>query len=286
MISASPTTRMRIEPYALAATAATAVPPTRAPSIGRVPNGRKTRAIASPTRKLITHHDLGAVRRSSYGDAESCMKPSLARCEDLVDARVRSAPVSGTSAALTPPADAVAPVRHPDAPAPGEPLGAHYEHCFGCGGGQPHGLHLEARAGEGVRITAEFTVRPVHQGAPGLAHGGVLATALDETLGSLNWLLRTIAVTGRLETDFVRPVPVDTVLYLEAEVTAVVSRKIYCTASGRIGGPDGPVAVRADALFVEVKVDHFIDNGRPEEIRAAMNDPDQIRRARAFEVNP
>ncbi len=148
------------------------------------------------------------------------------------------------------------------------------------------GLHLAARAGEGVTITAEFTVRAAHQGAPGLAHGGVLASALDETLGSLNWLLRTIAVTGRLETDFVRPVPVDTVLYLEAEVTAVVNRKIYSTATGRIGGPEGPVAVRADALFIEVKVDHFIDNGRPQEIRAAMDDPDQVRRTRAFEVNP
>lgn len=194
--------------------------------------------------------------------------------------------MSGTSAALKPPAEAIAPVRHPDAPAPGELIGAHYEHCFGCGGGQAHGLHLAARAGEGVAITAEFTVREAHQGAPGLAHGGVLATALDETLGSLNWLLRVIAVTGRLETDFVRPVPLGTVLFLEAEVTAVAGRKIYSTATGRIGGPDGPVAVRADALFIEVKVDHFIDNGRQEEIRAAMNDPDQIRRSRAFEVNP
>nr|WP_236569011.1 PaaI family thioesterase [Streptomyces microflavus] len=187
---------------------------------------------------------------------------------------------------MTPPADAVAPVRHPDAPAPGELLGAHYEHCFGCGEGQPHGLHLQARAGEGVSVTAEFTVKPAHQGAPGLAHGGVLATALDETLGSLNWLLRTIAVTGRLETDFVRPVPVDTVLHLDARITAVHGRKIYSTATGRIGGPEGPVAVRADALFIEVKVDHFIENGRPAEIRAAMADPDQVKRARAFEVNP
>ncbi|MEU7100740.1 hotdog fold domain-containing protein [Streptomyces longwoodensis] len=194
--------------------------------------------------------------------------------------------MSGTSPALRPPADAVAPVRHPDAPAPGELLGAHYEHCFGCGGGQPHGLHLEARAGEGVTIAAEFTVRPAHQGAPGLAHGGVLASALDETLGSLNWLLRTIAVTGRLETDFVRPVPVGTTLHLQAEVTAVAGRKIYATATGRIGAPDGPVAVRADALFVEVKVDHFVQHGRDEEIQAAMSDPDQVRRARAFEVNP
>ncbi|WP_217237425.1 PaaI family thioesterase [Streptomyces sp. AC555_RSS877] len=194
--------------------------------------------------------------------------------------------MSRTSAALEPPADAVRPVRHPDAPAPGELLGAHYEHCFGCGDGQPHGLHLQARAGEGVTITAEFIVQPAHQGAPGLAHGGVLTSALDETLGSLNWLLRTIAVTGRLETDFVRPVPVGTTLHLQAEVTAVAGRKIYSTATGRVGGPDGPVAVRAEALFIEVKVDHFVENGRQEEIRAAMEDPDQVRRARAFEVNP
>ncbi|MCX5386179.1 PaaI family thioesterase [Streptomyces sp. NBC_00083] len=194
--------------------------------------------------------------------------------------------MTATSASLTPPADAIAPVRHAEAPAPGELLGAHYGHCFGCGDGQPHGLHLAARAGKGVTVTAEFTVREAHQGAPGLAHGGVLATALDETLGSLNWLLRVIAVTGRLETDFVRPVPVGTVLHLEAEVTAVAGRKIYSRATGRIGGPEGPVAVRAQALFIEVKVDHFIDNGRPAEIQAAMSDPDQVRRARAFEVNP
>ena len=187
---------------------------------------------------------------------------------------------------LTPPPGAVAAVRHPGAPAPGELLGSHYEHCFGCGGGQPHGLHLETRAGEGVNVTAEFTVRPVHQGAPGLAHGGVLTTALDETMGSLGWLMHVIAVTGRLETDFVRPVPVDTVLHLGATVAAVHGRKIFTSATGRIGGPEGPVAVRADALFIQVKVEHFTDHGRDEEIQAAMADPDQVRRARAFEVNP
>jgi acyl-coenzyme A thioesterase PaaI-like protein len=182
--------------------------------------------------------------------------------------------------------DARPPERHPEAPAPGELLGPHYDQCFGCGGGQDHGLHLAARAGEGVSVTAEFTVKAAHQGAPGLAHGGVLATALDETLGSLNWMLRTIAVTGRLETDFLRPVPVDSTLYLDAEVTGVAGRKIFSRATGRIGAPDGPVAVRAEAVFIEVKVDHFVKNGRPEEIRAAMADPDQVRRARAFEVNP
>ena len=177
-------------------------------------------------------------------------------------------------------------MRHPDAPAPGELLGTHYEHCFGCGESQAHGLHLAPRAGEGVTVTAEFAVRPAHQGAPGLAHGGVLTAALDELLGSLNWLLRTIAVTGRLETDFVRPVPIGATLHLEGRVKAVEGRKVYSTATGRIGGPDGPVAVRADALFIEVGVEHFADHGRAEEIRAVRDDPDLMRRVRAFEVNP
>ncbi|MYS25221.1 PaaI family thioesterase [Streptomyces sp. SID4948] len=187
---------------------------------------------------------------------------------------------------MTPPPDATAPVRHPDAPAPGELLGAHYDQCFGCGGGQPHGLHLAARAGEGVAVTAEFTVQAAHQGAPGLAHGGVLAAALDETLGSLSWLRRVIAVTGRLESDFLRPVPVGATLHLAARCTGVAGRKMYASAEGRIGGPAGPVAVRAEALFIEVKVDHFTSNGRPAEIEAAMADPDQVKVARAFEVNP
>ncbi|MEK8172787.1 PaaI family thioesterase [Streptomyces sp. M19] len=174
----------------------------------------------------------------------------------------------------------------PEAPVPGEPIGAHYDRCFGCGSAQPHGLHLQTRAAEGVAITAEFRVRTAHQGAPGLAHGGVLTAALDEALGALGWLQRVIAVTGRLETDFLQPVPVGSVLFLEAAVTAVAGRKIYASATGRIGGPEGAVAVRADALFIEVDLDHFITNGRPDEINEALADPDQIKVARAFEVNP
>jgi len=177
-------------------------------------------------------------------------------------------------------------VRHPKAPEPGTLLGSHYDQCFGCGDGQPHGLHLETRAAEGVVVTAEFTVRPAHQGAPGLAHGGVLAAALDETLGGLQWLLQTIAVTGRLETEYVRPVPVGTTLHLQARCTGIAGRKIYTTAEGRIGSPEGPVAIRADALFIEVQLEHFTRNGRPEEIKAALADPDQVKVARAFEVNP
>jgi acyl-coenzyme A thioesterase PaaI-like protein len=187
---------------------------------------------------------------------------------------------------LTPPPDAAPPVRHPEAPAPGELIGSHYDFCFACGPAQPSGLHLAARAGEGVEIFAEFTVAPTHQGGPGLAHGGVLVTAMDDALGTLNWLLHTASVTARLETDFRRPVPVDSTLYLHTWVEAVAGRKIYCSGEARLDAPDGPVALTARALFIQVRLEHFVNHGRPEDIKAAMDNPDLHKRARAFEVNP
>ncbi|RKE21567.1 PaaI family thioesterase [Streptomyces sp. TLI_171] len=186
----------------------------------------------------------------------------------------------------TPPADAELPERSPLAPAPGTVIGSHYDECFGCGPHHPQGLQLTAVAGEHLDVTAQFTVKPAHQGGPGLAHGGVLVSAMDETLGTLNWLLGAPAVTGRLETDFVRPVPVDSELHIHARVTGVHGRKVYSAAEGRIGGPEGPVAIRAQALFIQVKLEHFTTHGRPEDVQKILDDPDQIKRARAFEVNP
>jgi acyl-coenzyme A thioesterase PaaI-like protein len=184
-----------------------------------------------------------------------------------------------------PPADAVAPRRAPDAPAPGAQIRSHFRLCFGCGLDHPTGLHLSIVAGEGVSARAELIIGVHHQGAPGLAHGGLLAAAFDETLGSLNWLLRQPAVTARLETDFLRPVPVGSSLFIEAEIVGVAGRKVYTVAEGHLGSPDGPVAVRAAALFVQVGLEHFTRHGRPQDVAAARAevasgaDP-------AYEVNP
>jgi acyl-coenzyme A thioesterase PaaI-like protein len=189
-------------------------------------------------------------------------------------------------ASTTPPPDAVLPAPHPNAPKPGTKLGSHYSKCFGCGDDVAGGLRVSSTVGDGLSVTTEFTVTENHQGAPGLAHGGLLALAFDEALGAVNWLLGAIAVTGRLETDYLRPVPVGTTLHIEAHCDGVAGRKIYTSAVGRLGGPDGEVAVRATAIFISVGVDHFLENGRLEDVQEAVHDPEQIRAARAFEVNP
>lgn len=166
------------------------------------------------------------------------------------------------SAATTPPPGAEPPVRAPEAPPPGTALGPHYAHCFGCGDAHPTGLHLQVTAGEGVSVQARFTVTDDHQGAPGLAHGGLLSVAFDEAMGFLLTLLRQPAVTGRLETDYLRPVPVGATLHIRAACVAVAGRKIYTVGEGRLDEPEGKMAVRSTGLFVAVGLEHFTTHGR------------------------
>lgn len=160
---------------------------------------------------------------------------------------------------------------HPDAPPAGTPLEEHYDGCFGCGSAVDAGLRIRSAVGEyaGRRnVMSTFTVTKQHQGAPGLAHGGLLACAFDEALGSaVGHLLRTPVVTARLETDFRRPVPVGSTLHIVTTLDGVAGRKLYVSGRGHLDSTDGPLAVEAHALFVTVGVEHFVEHGDVAELR-------------------
>ena len=185
------------------------------------------------------------------------------------------------------PEGAEIPERHPKAPPFGSKIPSHFGHCFGCGELHPTGLQLVAYAGDGLNLTAQFTITENHQGAPGLAHGGMLSLALDEALGKLMWLMRVPAVTSRLETDFLKPVPIGSTLNISAQITGRVNRKVYTKAEARLNSTDGPIVVRAAALYVIVPMDHFLNNAPKEYLEQiskvpeilAFVDPD-------FEINP
>jgi acyl-coenzyme A thioesterase PaaI-like protein len=187
----------------------------------------------------------------------------------------------------TAPEGAPIPERHAMAPVAGSKIPSHFGHCFGCGELHPTGLHLVAYAGEGLDITAKFTVNENHQGAPGLAHGGLLSLAFDEALGKLMWLLRSPAVTGRLETDFIKPVPMGSTLHITAEITGQVNRKVYTSAIGRLNSADGEIAVRAAALYIIVPMDHFMNNAPKEYLEQMAKTPELMAFVDpTFEINP
>ena len=190
-------------------------------------------------------------------------------------------------ASTTPPEGAIIPDRHPKAPEIGTKFPSHFGHCFGCGELHPTGLHLVAHAGASADLTAEFTVTENHQGAPGLAHGGLLSLAFDEALGKLMWLIRAPAVTARLETDFLKPVPMGTTIHITARITGQVNRKVYTAAEGRLGGADGEIAVKAAALFVVVPMSHFLENAPKEYLEHIAKTPEILAFVDPeFEINP
>lgn len=178
------------------------------------------------------------------------------------------------------PEGAIIPERAPQAPQLGESIPSHFKSCFGCGEEHETGLHMQMTAGVGLTVNGTFTVTSHHQGAPGLAHGGLLSAAIDEVLGSLNWLLGDPAVTGRLECEFRTPVPVGSILHIHAEILGKERRKVYAVATARLNSKDGPIAVDASAIFIQVTAEHFRRNGDRSAVKAAMPGSSD------FEVNP
>lgn len=197
---------------------------------------------------------------------------------------------------LTPPPDATIPERAVTAPKPGEQIPAHYRMCFGCGTEHAAGLRLERVAAGDMRVTANFHIQSSHQGAPGLAHGGLISTALDETFGALNYLLGAPAVTAKLEVDFHQPVPVGSTLQIDAWITGVVRRKVFVEARGTIlegsehGAGDTPhdakPAVTARGLFIQVPVEHFLNHGDAGEVQRIVAESADKWPHTHIEVNP
>lgn len=93
--------------------------------------------------------------------------------------------------------------------------------CFGCSPSNPAGLHLHFyRGGEDdEEIVSTYTVPERFHGAPGIAHGGIVATILDEfSCAAAVFLAGSRVVTGELTVRYQRPCPVEVELDVKARV--------------------------------------------------------------------
>jgi len=144
------------------------------------------------------------------------------------------------------------------------PLPSHAPRCFGCGPENPCGLGLHAwRDGDEVRGHVVFAEH--HSGAPGFAHGGAVATALDDCLGFLLYVIGQPAVTAKLEVNYRKPVTINTEYTLHAKLHSRERRKLYTSIDMR--DTDGGIVAEGTGLFVTVSMEHFTKN-LPEDWRA------------------
>lgn len=136
---------------------------------------------------------------------------------------------------------------------------AHQPHCLGCGPENPCGMGLKLRV-ENDQVRGQVTFDRRQEGAPGIAHGGAVATVLDDALGTLLVVLRRPAVTANLNLDFRAPAFLGRALDVEAWTDRVGGRKLHL--GGRLLDGDDVIA-EAQALFLEVDLEHFRRGGRP-----------------------
>jgi acyl-coenzyme A thioesterase PaaI-like protein len=133
-------------------------------------------------------------------------------------------------------------------------LPPHYPSCLGCGPESPQGFHLQVRR-EGDEVVAEHVFEDRHGGAPGIAHGGAVATVVDDVLGFLLYVAVVPGVTRRLEVDYLKPVLIGVPYVVRARIDRRDGRKLW--VSCECTGPDGVVTFRAVGLFVVVGLSHF-----------------------------
>ena len=92
-------------------------------------------------------------------------------------------------------------------------------------------------------------------GAPGIAHGGAVATVFDDLFGFVLFIVGKLAVTRSLQVEYLAPVRLDVPYTVTAGLDRREGRRLHVSAHLRQAG--GREIATATALFVTVTVEHF-----------------------------
>ena len=109
---------------------------------------------------------------------------------------------------------------------------------------------------DGEEAVLRATLRSAHQGAPGRAHGGIVAAMFDEAMGLVISMMQVMAFTGWLKVTYRAGTPLHEELEIRARMTGKEGRKISMTAE--MTDAAGTLIAEAEALFIEVDVEKFL----------------------------
>lgn len=125
-------------------------------------------------------------------------------------------------------------------------------HCFVCGTENTTGLGLDFYDDGDLTVISTFKIRKEFQGYPGISHGGILATILDEVVGRVAMVKdhHRFMMTVNMKVQFRNPVPIETELTAVGNVIKLKGR--LCKAHGRILLPDGSVGCEAELTLADM----------------------------------
>jgi acyl-coenzyme A thioesterase PaaI-like protein len=118
--------------------------------------------------------------------------------------------------------------------------------CFVCGMENPVGLRARFFSTAPGCVEVEWTAPDYYQGYPGVLHGGIAATLLDEAAGrtTMTGDAPRFMVTMKLEARYRKPIPVGRPLRITGELLR--DRGRLAEAVARILLPDGSIGAEAN----------------------------------------
>jgi acyl-coenzyme A thioesterase PaaI-like protein len=119
--------------------------------------------------------------------------------------------------------------------------------CFGCSTNNAAGLHLTFRR-RGSGIFTPYIIPDRFHGAPGIAHGGIVASIFDEiSCAAVFFLHGCHVVTGELGVRYHKPCPVETTVDFEAHIVDESHPRYAIVAARAL--KDGAVLARSSGKF-------------------------------------
>lgn len=126
------------------------------------------------------------------------------------------------------------------------------KHCFVCGTDNHNGLQMSFYDDNHETVASTVTIDDRFQGYPGIVHGGILATVLDEAVGRVAMIgdHHHFMMTVKLTAQYRHPVPLNTELKVEGKIIKLRGR--LGKAQGEIILPDGTVACDAELTLANM----------------------------------
>ncbi len=124
-----------------------------------------------------------------------------------------------------------------------------FPNCYVCGTENPAGLHVPFAPDPGGGSRAEYVARPEHVGWPGIIHGGLLFTLMDEAVAWACTSGGLTCVTAKAEARFRSPARVGMRLVINGRVGFASRRAVRARSEIRAGGDEGEIVAELDAMM-------------------------------------
>jgi acyl-coenzyme A thioesterase PaaI-like protein len=127
-----------------------------------------------------------------------------------------------------------------------------HKYCFACGEKRSDlsSLQLTFAVVSENRVACQLHLGDGYQGYTGVMHGGVISTLLDSAMTHCLFAKDIEAMTAKLNIRFIKPVPINHKILLEAEVCS--NRRCVYNLTSAIS-LDGEVLAKGDAKFITIK---------------------------------